>query len=192
MTFLRGRLPLLALLACCGLLAGAASASAPVRAKGMLLSLGDVGAGYTVKYQGARTLNVVRSGDSATVQKELRRSWLNGAELAYRHADTDRGVISQADVFRKSARMDLILRAWQRDVVRISVGARQRVPHAAPGTGGALVRGHLLSYELLIYMWRHGRTIASVDVTGAKGTVSVSLLMKLARAQDARIASLVG
>jgi hypothetical protein len=189
MASLRGRLSVLSVVACCGLLAATAVASAP-GAKGLLLSRSDVGSGFIVKYSGARTLKVVGAGDSAAVRKELKRSWLNGAELAYQGSSVDRGVISQADVFRTGAQMGMILRAWQRDVVRISHGTRQALPDAAPGTGGALVRGHLLSYELLIYMWRHGRTISSVDVTGAKGTVPVSLVMKLARAQDARAALL--
>jgi hypothetical protein len=187
---LHGRRSGLALVACCGVLAAAANASSGLRAKDLLLSLNDLGSAYTVRYSATRTLKDVSAGDSTSVRKELKRSWLKGAELAYRGRHVDRGVISQADIFRRGARMDLILGAWQRDALRISKGTRERVPHAAPGTGGALVRGHLFSYELLIYMWRHGRTIASVDVTGAKGTVPVSLVMKYARLQDARVASL--
>ena len=177
-------------LGCGALLAGTANATAPApRADRIILSLADVGSGYTAKYTGRRTLIDVSTGDSTKVRKELARSWISGAEHAFRGNRIDRGVISQADVFRKGAQMNLILRAWQRDVVRISQGTRQQLPGAAPGTGGALVRGHLLSYELLIYMWRRGRTISSVDVTGVDGTVPVSLVMKLARVQDARMAS---
>ena len=169
---------------------GPATAASPQqRADRMLLSLGDLGSAYTVKFSGNRTLIDVSAGDSATVRKELARSWVSGAEHGFRGKSVDRGVISQADVFRKGARMNLILRAWQQDVLRISDGTREQLPRTAPGTGGALVRGHLFAYELLIYMWRHGRAISSVDVTGLNGTVPVSLVMKLARVQDARMAS---
>jgi hypothetical protein len=189
---LRGRrLPLLALvLAGSALLVGTASASAPAaRPDRILLSLGDLGSTYSVKFIARRTLIDVSSGDSASVRQELARSWIAGAEQSFRAKKVDRGVISQADVFRQGARLDLILRAWQRDVLRISHGTLQDLPTAAPGTGGALMRGHLFAYELLIYMWRHGRAISSVDVTGLNGTVPVSLVMKLARVQDARMAS---
>ncbi len=192
MDFLRGRrLSRLALVLACGaLVVGRASASAPaVHADRILLSLGDLGSAYTVKFSARRSLIDVSSGDSASVRQELARSWLAGAEHSFRGKKVDRGVISQADVFRKGAHMDLILRAWQRDVLRISHGTLQQLPPTAPGTGGALVRGHLFAYELLIYMWRHGRAISSVDVTGLNGTVPVSLVMKLARVQDARMAS---
>jgi len=169
---------------------GAADAATPqVRANRMLLSLGDVGTGYTVRFSGRRTLSDVSAGDSASVRKELARSWVSGAEQAFRGKVVDRGVISQADVFRKGARMNLILHAWLEDFVRVSDGQLQQLPQAAPGTGGVLVRGRLLRYELLIYIWRHGRAISSVDVTGLNGTVPVALVMKLARVQDAHMAS---
>jgi len=156
-----------------------------------VLALSDLGDGYRVNpgLTIARTLADVSQGDSVAVRKELRRSWLAGAEHAFNGVSVQWGVVSLADVFRTSARMKLILRAWQDDAVRISKGKLQPVPRAAPGADGALVRGHLLNYELLIYMWRRGRTISAVDVTGTPGSVPLSLVIKLARVQDARAAA---
>lgn len=181
-------------LACCALVVGTAGASKPaVAASRLVLTLDDLGGGYRINpgLTGNRSFQDVSLGDSVAVRKELSRSWLRGAEHAFNGVSVQWGVVSLADIFRESAHMDLILRAWQDDAVRISKGERQPLPSRAPGTGGVLVRGHLLQYELLIYMWRRGSTISSVDVTGAKDTVPVSLVMKLARRQDARVLSAV-
>jgi len=177
---------------CGSLLVATARAAAPANpAKGLVLELADVGSAYNENpsLSGARTLADVSQGDSAAIKRELARGWIGGLERAYNGVSVPWGIVSLSDVFRASARIDLILGAWERDLVTISKGTRQPLPAKAPGTGGVLVRGKLLTYELLIYMWRHGQAISSVDVTGAQGKVPLSLLMKLARRQDAKISA---
>jgi hypothetical protein len=182
---------LLVAVACCAAAATLAHASLGKRnpAIGLVLLQRDVGHDYrpNPNLTGARKLGVVGQGDSAAVRRELRRSWIGGQTAAYNGVSVPWGIVSISDVFTPSARMKLILEAWERDLVKISRGKREPLPAGAPGTGGALVRGRLLTYELLIYMWRHGRTISSVDVTGQMGKVPLGLLMKLARRQNARI-----
>jgi hypothetical protein len=168
----------------------AAVASKPkVQAAKLVLTLHDLGPGYSVNpgLTGPRTLKDVSLGDSGAVRKQLRKGWLGGAEHAFNGNVVKWGVVSLVDVFRPSTDVGSILRAWQDDAVSISQGKLSPVPRNAPGTGGALIQGHLLNYELVIYVWRRGRAIASVDVTGPNGSVPVSFVMKLARIQDARV-----
>lgn len=190
--FQRGRMLslLIAAGACCALLCGGSGAGAAVNpALRLVLTPHDLGHSYRSNQTltGPRTLADISLGDSRTVRRELARSWLGGEEDAYNGVSVPWGVVSISDVFKPTARIDLILAAWEHDLVTITKGKREPLPAGAPGSGGALVRGSLLTYELLIYMWRRGRTIASVDVTGSMGTVPLSLLMKLARRQDAKI-----
>jgi hypothetical protein len=182
------------LVCCCALGIAAAHAQAPPRTGALVLGLTDLGPGYRINpgLTGARTLTVISQGDPAAIRRELSRTWLRGTVHAFNGAaikgvKVQWGVISIADVFRKSARMKMILDAWERDLVRISKGHREPTPVGAPGAGGALVRGHLLTYELLIYMWRRGNTIASVDVTGPPGSVPLSMLMRLVHRQDSKV-----
>jgi len=178
-------------IACCTTAASLAQASVAKQnpAIGLVLLQRDVGGAYqpNANLTGARKLGVVGQGDPAEVRRELHRSWMGGQSAAYNGTSVPWGIVSISDVFKPSARMKLILDAWERDLVKISRGKREPLPRGAPGTGGALVRGRLLTYELLIYMWRHGRTISSVDVTGKMGKVPPGLVMRLARRQDAKI-----
>jgi hypothetical protein len=192
---IRRRRPLAAALAAALIAAGALASEAAVASKPevqaakLVLTLDDLGPGYGVNpgLTGPRTLKDVSQGDSDAIRKRLRKSWLGGAEHAFNGTIVRWGVVSLADVFRPSTDVGSILRAWQDDAVSISKGKRAPVPRNAPGKDGALIQGHLLNYELVIYIWRRGRAIASVDVTGPNGSVPVSFVMKLARAQDARV-----
>jgi len=154
-----------------------------------VLSPHDVGGAYreNATVSGPRRLGDISIGDSAAVQAQIRRDWLGGMEAAYNGTSVPWGIVSLADVFRSAARVGPILQAWQGDFVRISGGTRLSLQVGWPGMHGVLIRGHVVTSELLIYIWQRGRTIASVDVTGPSGKVPLALLMKLALAQDARI-----
>jgi hypothetical protein len=188
-----GRLlaPALAAVALAG--AGHADAAATNPAARFVLSQHDVGGAYRLNANasGSRKLSDVTLGDSSAVQAQIRRNWLGGDETAYNGVSVPWGIVSLADVFRSTVPVATVLRAWQTDAVRISGGSRVPLPlgTGAPGTHGELVRGHIVDYEILTYIWSRGRTIASVDVTGKPGTVPVGLVLRLARAQDARIAA---
>jgi hypothetical protein len=125
------------------------------------------------------------------VQAQIRKNWLGGEESAYNGVSVQWGIVSLADVFRSTAPIASVLSAWQADAVRISGGKRVSLPlvSGAPGSHGVLVRGHIVDYEILTYIWSQGRTIASIDVTGKPGTVPLGLVLRLAREQDARIAA---
>jgi hypothetical protein len=146
---------------------------------------------FNPNVSGPRKLSDVTIGDSSAVQAQIRHNWLGGEESAYNGVSVPWGIVSLADVFRSAAPVAGVLRAWQADAVKISGGARVSLPLAvgAPGIHGVLVRGHIVDYEILTYIWSRGRTIASVDVTGKPGTVPVGLVLDLARTQDARIAA---
>jgi hypothetical protein len=167
----------------------ARTATAQNPALGLVLVARDIGPGYrqNTGMTSGRTLAIVAQGDSPQVRRELARSWIGGQSTAYNGVSVPWGIVSISDVFKPTARMGLILSAWERDLLRITRGRLEPLPKSAPGSGGALVRGRLLTYELLIYMWRRGRTIASVDVTGTMGKVPLALLMRLARLQNAKI-----
>jgi hypothetical protein len=172
--------------------AAAAPASAGTNpAARYVLSPSDVGRSYKLNasVSGARTLTDIVVGDSAAIQSQIRHQWLGGEQAAYNGVSVKWGIVSIADVFR-SAQITDIVAAWEQDTVTTIVGKRLALPHGAPGRHGALIRGHVVNQPLLIYMWQHGRTIASVDVTGGTvGNAQLSLVMKLARQQDAKIGS---
>lgn len=177
-------------LAC--LMAPAAVAGAPaVTNPGAryVLTARDVGPAYKRNdvASGGRALADVSLGDSAGVRKELRRSWLGGTVAAYNHRAGTSGVISIADVFRRGAAVDNVLLAWQRDAARVTRGAFETLPRRSPGHHPAMVRGSIAGYEILLYMWSRGHTIASVEVTGKPGEPSKRFLFALVRRQDAKL-----
>jgi hypothetical protein len=180
-------------LAAAALLAGQASAGAANPAAHFVLTQHDVGATYrfNANVSGPRKLADVTIGDSRAIQARIRKNWLGGEESAYNGVSVPWGIVSLADVFRSASPVASVLGAWQQDAVRISGGTRVSLPlvAGAPGVHGMLVRGHIVDYEILTYIWSRGRTIASVDVTGKPGTVPVALVLRLARAQDAQIAA---
>jgi hypothetical protein len=154
-----------------------------------VLTAGDVGPGYkrNTYVSGGRTLADISFGDSTRVRGELRRDWVGGTVAAFNRVGGDSGVISIADVFRSGAAIDEILGAWQKDAADTTEGTLERLPPHAPGHHPALVRGRIAGYEILLYMWSRGRTIASVEVTGKPGRTSKSFLLTLVRRQDARL-----
>jgi hypothetical protein len=154
-----------------------------------VLTARDVGVAYRFNpsVSGRRSLSDLTVGDSARVQAEIRRTWLGGTVAGFNSVSGKSGVISIADVFRSGSRIDAILRAWQADAAHVLHGTRERVPDRSPGTHPALVRGKLLSYQVLVYMWSHGNAIASVEVTGLSADVGRAFLLRLARAQDAKL-----
>jgi hypothetical protein len=173
--------------------AGQAWAGAANPAARFVLTQHDVGGSYRLNANasGPRKLSDVTIGDSNAIQTQIRKNWLGGEEAAYNGVSVPWGIVSLADVFRSSAPVATVLNAWQADAVRISGGRRVSLPLAsgAPGSHGVLVRGHIVDYEILTYIFSEGRTIASVDVTGKPGTVPLGLVLRLARAQDAQIAA---
>jgi hypothetical protein len=175
------------------LLVGQAWASAANPAEHFVLTQHDVGGAYrfNANVSGPRKLADVTIGDSSGIQARIRKNWLGGQENAYNGVSVPWGIVSLADVFRSTSPVASVLSAWQSDAVRISGGVRVSLPLGigAPGVHGMLVRGRIVDYEILTYIWSRGRTIASVDVTGKLGTVPVGLVLRLARAQDARIAA---
>jgi hypothetical protein len=176
-----------AVLACA---APAAFAGANPAAR-FVLSQSDVGKGYRLNANstGPRALSDVTLDDTGTTLSVIRHNWLGGEESAYNGISVPWGIVSLADVFRSSSAASAVLPAWVGDSVRIIGGSRVKLPlgSGAPGAQGALVTGKLAGYEALIYMWRRGRTIASVDVTGRPGKVPVALVISFARQQDRRI-----
>jgi len=186
---LRSKTLLATCVAACVLAAAAVAAATP--GARYVLTSRDVGPAYARNdtVSGGRSLADVSVGDSARIRRELRQSWLGGTVAAFNAVSGARGVISIADVFRQGAPIAEILRAWQADAARVTHGAFEPLPGRAPGDHPALVRGKILSYEVLVYMWSRGRTIASVEVTGKPGETDRGFLLSLARRQDAKLAA---
>ena len=136
---------------------------------------------------GSRSLADISVGDSARVRQALRQNWLGGTVAGFNGVSGSRGVISIADVFRTGAPIDDVLKAWQLDAVRTTKGVFERLPSHSPGHHPVLVRGSVLNYEVLLYMWSRKNTIASVEVTGKRGEPTKSFLLTLARRQDAKL-----
>jgi len=156
-----------------------------------VLTARDVGSKYARNdtASGARALDDVSFGDSADVRKVLRRSWLGGTVAAYNSIAGTSGVISIADAFRHGAAVDNVLRAWQKDAARTTHGAFEDLPPRSPGRHPAMIRGSIAGFEVLIYMWLRGHTIATIEVTGKPGVPSKSFLLALVRRQDAKLAT---
>jgi hypothetical protein len=154
-----------------------------------VLTARDVGSAYTrnESASGGRNLADVSLGDAPAIRRELRRNWLGGTVAAFNSLKGRSGIISIADVFRPRSAINAVLRAWQRDAVRVTRGAFQRVPARAPGRHPALIRGRILNYEVLVYMWSRGNTIASVELTGKPGDPDRDVVLRLARRQDAKL-----
>ena len=167
--------------------AGATGAANP--AARYVLTAYDLGPTYTrnVSVSGSRSLEDISVGDSARVRQELRRYWLGGTVAGFNGVSGSRGVISIADVFRAGVPIDDVLEAWELDAARATKGAFERLPSHSPGHHPAFVRGTVLNYDVLLYMWSRGRTIASVEVTGSRGEPTTSLLLELVRRQDAKL-----
>jgi hypothetical protein len=155
-----------------------------------VLTARDVGSGYRLNpnASGTRTLSDVSLGDSARVRRELRQSWLGGRVAGFNAVSGTDGVISIVDVFRSGTVVPDVLAAWVADAKRVIHGVSEPLPANAPGGHPALIRGKLIRFEVLVYMWSHGRAIASVEVTGLPGHLQQPFLMKLARLQDAKLA----
>jgi hypothetical protein len=164
--------------------AGAASPGARY-----VLTARDVGSAYkkNAAVSGSRKLIDVSVGDSPRVRAELRRNWLGGTVAAFNSVSGTKGVISIADVFRPQSAINDVLHAWQKDASRVTHGVFERVPSHAPGQHPALIRGKILNYEVLVYMWSRGNAIASVEVTGKPGQTDKGFLLKLARRQDTKL-----
>ena len=180
----------LGLAVCLAVAIGVASASgAASPGARYVLTARDVGSAYTRNQSasGGRNLADVSLGDSPRIRRELRRNWLGGTIAAFNSVRGRSGVISITDVFRPRSAINAVLRAWQRDAVRVTRGAFQPVPGNAPGRNSALIRGRILNYEVLVYMWSRGNAIASVEVTGKPGQTDRSFLLRLARRQDAKL-----
>jgi hypothetical protein len=181
-------IPLAALLT--PLQAQAQSASAPQRdpAAGLVLSVSDVGPGYhaNTAVSGIRTLSEVSYGDTQKIVRYLDADWLGGTESAFNGVSV--GIISVADVFRPGAPVDTVLRAWQDDAQAITGGDRVPLSSGYPGGDPALISGMVVNYGVLIYMWREGRVIGTLELTGKPAKLRPSLLIELARRQEARIA----
>jgi hypothetical protein len=154
-----------------------------------VLTVRDVGAPYGEDQlaSGSRALADISVGDSESVQRELRRNWLGGTVAAFRDFSGQESVISIADVFRSSTRIDPVLRAWQQDALRATHGVLVKLPPQAPGQHPALIRGRITDYDVLFYMWSRGKKIASVELTGRPGAPKRRFLLTLARRQDAKL-----
>jgi hypothetical protein len=58
---------------------------------------------------------------------------------------------------------------------------------------GFLLRGHLQSEEVLLYLWQQGRAVLSTWLIGRPGVPQIPALIRLAHGQDAKTrAALVG
>ncbi len=171
------------------LAAPAQSAPVPHRdpAAALVLSASDVGPGYhaNTAVSGIRTLSEVSYGDTQKIVRYLDADWLGGTESAFNGLSL--GIISVADVFRPGAPVDAVLRAWQDDAQNFTGGNRVPLPPGHPGGDPALISGTVVNYGVLIYMWREGRVIATLELTGKPAKLQRSLLIKLARRQEARI-----
>jgi hypothetical protein len=170
--------------------AQAQSASPPQRdpAAGLVLSASDVGPGYRTNtaVSGIRTLSEVSYGDTQKIVRYLDADWLGGTESAFNGVSI--GIISVADVFRPGAPVDTVLRAWQDDAQAFTGGDRVPLPIDFPGGDPALISGMVVNYGVLIYMWREGRVIGTLELTGKPAKLRPSLLIELVRRQEARIA----
>ena len=171
---------------------GAGCTQAPTRASAdpaasLVLSASDVGPGYRTNtaVSGIRTLSEVSYGDTAPIVRDLDADWLGGSESAFNGPSI--GIISVADVFRPGTPVDAVLRAWQDDAQAFTGGGRQQLPSGVPGGDPALISGTVVNYGVLIFMWRNGRVIATLELTGKPAKLRVSLLMELVRRQEARI-----
>ena len=162
------------------------SSSSPGR---LVLSASDVGSAYRVNsaVSGPRTLATVSAGDNPTVQSLIAKSWISGTEAAFNGRSGSVGVVSIADVFRPSSQIDDILSAWQSDATQITSGAVQKLPSNAVGTRPVLIKGKVVDYGVLLYMWRHGNAIASVEMVGEEAQLDQNKLLDLARRQEAAI-----
>ena len=177
-------------LACLVAVVGVASATGEANpAARYVLTAYDLGPTYLPNdsVSGSRSLADISVGDSARVRQALRQNWLGGTVAGFNGVSGSRGVISIADVFRAGAPIDDVLKAWQLDAVRTTKGVFERLPSHSPGHHPVLVRGSVLNYEVLLYMWSRKNTIASVEVTGKRGEPTKSFLLTLARRQDAKL-----
>jgi hypothetical protein len=95
-------------------------------------------------------------------------------------------ILSTADLFR-SAAPAAVVRFWQNRYLLLSRGTALPVPAGAPGTSRLLLRGHLQSEEVLLYLWQHGRAVLSAWLIGKPGTLRIEALTRLAREQDRRV-----
>jgi hypothetical protein len=165
---------------------------APTRVSGnpaasLVLSASDVGPGYRTNtaVSGIRTLSEVSYGDTASIVRDLDADWLGGSESAFNGPSI--GIISVADVFRPGTPVDTVLRAWQADAQAFTGGGLEQLPSGVPGGDPALISGTVVNYGVLIFMWRNGRVIATLELTGKPAKLRVPLLMELVRRQEARI-----
>jgi hypothetical protein len=122
----------------------------------------------------------------------LRRDWIKGTEAAFNGRSGSAGIVSIADVFRPGTPTGTVLDAWQRDAVSTTSGSVEPLPANAPGAQPVLIKGTVLKYGILLYMWRDGTTIASVELVGKAGSLPVPELMTLARRQQSKISGLHG
>ncbi len=158
----------------------------------LVLDLRDVGPAYTQNkhFSRSRTLKDAASGDSSRIQRRLRQIWIGGYQTGFNGRSVPWGVVSVVDLFRSSRLAD-IERAWTIDAIRITGGSRNPVPSNAPGSFRLLVRGTITigsqKADIDIYMWQRKRAIAAVTVSGSRGAFPSSLVVTLARRQDAKI-----
>jgi hypothetical protein len=154
-----------------------------------VLTYSDAGPGYVLNHRvsGPRTLGVVTAGDTGAVKALLRADWLRGAEAAFSGQGTRPGIVSIGDVFRQGTQVDAILAAWQADARRALSGSGLPLPANAPGTRPALIRGTFAGYAVLLYMWRAGDTIGSVELIGGPTALRTDFLLELAARQQARV-----
>jgi hypothetical protein len=162
---------------------------APAR---LVLAQKDVGDEYVQNrgFSRRRTLQDAGSGDSPAIRQRLRDLWLSGYQTGFNGRTVTWGIVSTVDVFR-NAGLAQIERAWKGDVLRLTQGRPLPVPSAAPGSFRVLVRGRLSigqqSAEIVVYMWQDARAIASVTVSGRPRSFPISLVVSLAKRQDAKL-----
>lgn len=165
---------------------------APVNpAAALVLSTSDVGPGYSLNrsVSGARTLAEVSYGDSAGIRRYLDVDWLGGVESAFNGRTPILGIVSVADVFKPGTPVGTVLRAWQEDAERFTAGSTGFLGEGSPGEDPVLIRGTVVNYKVLLYMWSEGRVIATLELIGKPANLRIPLLMSLAERQDARISS---
>lgn len=161
---------------------GSAQAVLPPQDRNLVLTAAAAGSSYALdgRVSGSRTLAVVSAGDAPQIAAVLKRDWLRGAEVAFEPRESGPTIVSIGDAFRPGSPVGAILAAWRADAIRTLSGTALPLPKGAPGTSPALIRGTFTSYGVLLYMWRTGNTIRSVELIGAPGALHVPFLIHLA------------
>jgi hypothetical protein len=177
-------------------LAGLAFAATPPSPAVLVLHRADVGRAFTGRGQRVDNANAARGGPPGLAARLARWGRVDGYDVEFFRSvgpatlqDGPVTIESSASVYAGRAGAHAAFAYTRQHLVpagyvplalgfTIGVDARQWVRQGASGLGT------LLQYLLV---WREGRIVASIVVTGRVGVVSAADVAPLARRQDARI-----